>query len=249
MDPDPGTPFNPDEDGPVPSWRVDRVGLALAVLTLAFVAGAAWLRLRPAPAPEPPTVGSPPPPLRLLNLESSEPLFLLGLKGKVVWVVFWSAGSESGKALLPRLEVAWTRLRTNRRFSLVAGAVDFDQPGRVREALGAARAGLPAYLVPPETRHRFGVGTADPPLHLLIDADGKVAALVRGAGADTVRRLANQVRGWLEDLDPLGPTRFAERASPGPAATPGAGVLSRAASRGATRLCFDVEPFSEMNFP
>jgi hypothetical protein len=199
----------PDEDQQ-PAGRLDRVSLLLAAATLAFVSGAAWLKFRAPAEPEPPTVGSTLPPLRLLNLETSEPLFLLGLKGKVIWLTFWSAGSPSGRAVLPRLEDAWRRLRSHGRFTLVAAAVDADHPEQVRGALKDIRASLPAYLATPETRRRFGADQADPPLHLLIDSDGRVAALVRGAGRETIDRLSGQVQGWLEELEPLGPIRFAQ---------------------------------------
>ncbi len=242
MDPDGTNPMSP-LDGESPRRRFDLVTVLLAAATLVFVAGVIWLRLGARATPEPPTIGSTPPPLRLLNLETSEPLFLLGLKGKVVWLVFWSADSNSGKEVLPRLEDAWKTLRGNRRFTLVAAAVDSDHPQRVREALGSVNAGLPAYLVTPETRLRFGVDNADPPLHVLIDADGKVAALVRGSGRGTIHRLAAQVRGWLDDLDPLGPTRFAFNRPYSPVRIPAreAGPSS-SADPCAEHPCFDVEP-------
>jgi hypothetical protein len=190
--------------------------LLLGIVTLGFVAGAAWLKFHSSPAPEPPAIGSPLPPLRLMNLETSEPLLLLGLKGKVVWVVFWSAASPSGREVLPRLEEAWKRLRSHRRFTLVTAAVDSEHPDTVRELLERIHASLPAYLATPETSRQFGAEEADPPLHLLIDTDGRIAALTRGAGPGTINRLADRIRGWLEDLDPLGPTRFAGVSSTSP---------------------------------
>ena len=39
---------------------------------------------------------------------------------------------------------------------------------------------LPAYLATPETRRRFRAEVADPPLHILIDAGGRVLAMARG---------------------------------------------------------------------
>ncbi|MFO0891576.1 MAG: TlpA disulfide reductase family protein [Isosphaeraceae bacterium] len=222
------------ERTPEASRRVDRVSLLLTVATLAFVAGAIWLRLRTPELPEPPSLGSTPPPLRLLDPETSEPVFLLGLKGKVTWLVFWSADSASGKAVLPRLEEAWRTLRPHRRFALVAAAVDAGDPGKVRDVLGALHPRLPAYLATPETRLRYGVSQADPPLHLLIDAEGKVAALVRGAGKETVHRLAERIRGWLEDLDPLGPTRFARVLPAHPAAASAARIGASPSCESAT---------------
>ena len=45
---------------------------------------------------------------------------------------------------------------------------------------------------------------------LLIDAQGRIAALARGEGQETINRLAAQVQSWLEEMDPLGKTRFAK---------------------------------------
>ena len=82
-------------------------------------------------------------------------------------------------------------------------------PTRRREAMAEVHATLPVYLATPETRRRFGVQDADPPLHLLIDERGQVAALARGAGQATIDRLASQARAWLDELDPMRNTRFA----------------------------------------
>jgi len=73
-----------------PSHRLDRVSVLLALVTLVLVGWTAWLRFGPASRPEPPAVGQALPPLRLLDLETAEPLVLLGAKGKV-------AGSSSGR--------------------------------------------------------------------------------------------------------------------------------------------------------
>ncbi len=200
---------SPQETGDSFSRRFDRASVLLALGTLLIVGWTAWLRFGPPPGLEPLAVGSALPPLGLRNLETAEPLVLLGLKGKVVWIVFWTASSSSSQASLSRLERVWRRLGPHRRFSLVTAAVDWEQPERVRTALAEAHETVPAYLASPETRQRFGAEQADPPLHLLIDAQGRVAALARGGAQETIDRLAAQVQGWLEDLDPLGSTRFA----------------------------------------
>jgi hypothetical protein len=144
-----------------------------------------------------------------MSLDNSEPLVLLGLKGKVVWLSFWSARSSSGREGLRRLEEAWKRLRPHPRFALVAAAIDASEPEQVRAAIAGAGTSLPFYLAGPETCSRFGVGDADPPLHLLIDPRGRVAAVARGSGRETIDRLASQARGWLDEIDPLRNTRFA----------------------------------------
>ncbi|MGZ3472402.1 MAG: hypothetical protein ACXVA6_20735 [Isosphaeraceae bacterium] len=83
------------------------MSVLLALVTLVLVGWTAWLRFGPASRPEPPAVGLALPPLRLLDLETAEPLVLLGAKGKVTWIVFWSAGSPSGRASLSKLEGVW----------------------------------------------------------------------------------------------------------------------------------------------
>ena len=126
--------------------------------TVGIVGWTAWLRFAPAAPPRPPAVGSVLPPLPLIDLETSEPLILVGLKGKVVWVVFWSAGTPSGDATLSRLETVWRRLRSDRRFSLVAAAINVKDPEQVKAALARNHATLPAYLAGPETCRRFAPG-------------------------------------------------------------------------------------------
>src|SRR5271157_3027441 len=197
-------------NGNSPSHWLNRMSVLLALVTLVLVGWTAWLRFGPASRPEPPAVGQALPPLRLLDLETAEPLVLLGAKGKVSWIVFWSAGSPSGRAGLSQLEGVWKRLKAHHRLTMVTAAVNSDQPGRVRAALAEIHAAVPAYLAGPETLRRFGAELADPPLHLLVDGDGRIAALVRGAGQDTINRLATQVQSWLEEMDPLGNTRFAK---------------------------------------
>jgi hypothetical protein len=196
------------EDG-LTARRFDWVSLAMGLVTIAIVGWVAWLRFVPAPSTEPPAVGSVLPPLRLLDLQSSEPLVLLGLKGKIVWVVFWSPGSETGRKVLPQLEKVWKRLRAHGRFNMLAVAVDRAQSESARKVMAEIHATLPVYLATPETRRRFGVQDADPPLHLLIDERGQVAALAKGAGQETIDRLASRARAWLDELDPMRNTRFA----------------------------------------
>ena len=200
---------DPAEEDAEPSRRMNSVSLILGALILLILGGTAWLRFGPVGSPEPPGIGAALPAVGLLDLQTLEAKVLLAVKGKVVWVVFWSARSRSGQSALPRLEHAWKRLSPHRCFTLVAAATDSGQPQLVREALGQVEGNLPAYLATPETVRRFGVGQADPPFHFLIDADGQIAATARGAGEDTISRLMAQARGWLDRLDPIGGTRFA----------------------------------------
>jgi hypothetical protein len=196
--------------------RVDVVTALMSVVTVAAVVGAAWLRYGPTSSREQPaagdvSVGAEAPPLRLLDLKTSEPMVLVGLSDRVVWLVFWSAGSPSGRACLPELEAAWKKLKGHRRFALVTAAVEADDPGVVRAAIEDSGVDLPVYLASPETRRRFHAQAADPPLHVVIDAGGQVVAMARHSGPSTIDRIAKQVRRRLDELDPIGETRFAAR--------------------------------------
>src|SRR5262249_58624925 len=91
-------------------------------------------------------VGRAAPPLRLLDLETSEPMVLVGLQGKVVWVVFWSAEAASGRSCLVELAAIAKRLKAHRRFALVTAAIEGGDPARVRTTIAGLRVGLPVYL-------------------------------------------------------------------------------------------------------
>jgi hypothetical protein len=199
------------ESEPYPKRRVDAMSGVMMLVTLAALAGAAWLRFGRSSSPESSTtaVGAEAPPLRLIDLESSEPIVLVGLNRKVVWLVFWSAAAPSGRACLPELESASRRLRMHRQFAMVTAAVEVHDPSAVRAAIRSADFQLPAYLAGPETRRRFGAENADPPLHVLIDVGGRVLAMARGEGRPAIDRIAEEARRRLDELDPLGETRFA----------------------------------------
>jgi hypothetical protein len=195
--------------GNAPPRGLDWISAVMAWAIVLLLGWAAWLWFGPKPLPEPLQVGSVLPPLRLIDLESSQPLVLLNFKGKIVWVVFWSAASPAARSSLQRLDMVWKQFRSHRRFALVAAAVDADRPEQVRAALAAVQGSLPVYLAGPETKRRFGVDRVDPPLHFLVDVQGRIAALARGAGRETIDRLADQAQRWLDELDPLGKTWFA----------------------------------------
>lgn len=192
-----------------PVRRIDWPSALLAAIALAALGWATWRHLVRVDRQTPLAVGSYVPPFALLDLEKSERLLMAGQKGKIRWLVFWSADSNRGRDDLARLVPFWTRLRRHDRFSPVAAAVDFDRPDRVRSALSEIHATFPAYLAPAETLQRFGVRTSDPPLHVLVDAEGRIAVLARAESLEAIRRLAAQVQGWLDELDPRGPSRFA----------------------------------------
>ncbi len=199
------------ESEPYPKRRVDPMSGLILLITLVAIAGAAWLRFNRSSSPEvsTATVGAEAPPLRLIDPATAEPIVLTGLNDRVAWVVFWSAASPSGRSCLAELESASRRLRTHRRFAMVAAAVERDDPAK---ALAAAReAGFqpPIYLAGAETRRRFHAENADPPLHVLIDAGGRILAMARDDGPPTVRRIADEARRRLDEIDPHGEMRFA----------------------------------------
>jgi hypothetical protein len=192
--------------------RPDPVTAIMMAVTATALLAAIWLKTRGMPENEPPRVGALAPPLRLLDMETSEPLALVGQRGKVVWVVFWSATSPSPSSSLAAIEQASVPLRARRRFAVVAAAVETDQSARVRAAVAESRSKLPVYLASAETLARYGVGVGAPPLHILIDADGRIASIARESGPQTVERIADDAKRLLEELDPLGDTRFASAA-------------------------------------
>ena len=199
------------ESEPYPKRRIDPMSGLMMLVTLVAIAGAAWLRFGRSSSPEVATaaVGVEAPPLRLIDPETSEPIVLVGLNGKVVWVVFWSAASPSGRSCLAELESASRRLRTHRRFAMVAAAVELDDPAKVRAAAREAGFQPPVYLAGAETRRRFHAEDADPPLHVLIDAGGRILAMARGDGQPTIGRIAEEARRRLDEIDPHGEMRFA----------------------------------------
>src|SRR4051794_39963244 len=91
--------------------RKDWLAVVMLVITIAALAGVAWLRYRARSSTEATAaaIGAEAPPLRLLDLKTSESLVLVGLRGRVVWVVFWSADSPDGASCLPELEAVWKR--------------------------------------------------------------------------------------------------------------------------------------------
>ncbi len=193
-----------------PRRRIDAMSGLMSAITLAALIGAVWMRFGPSPREsQMVAVGSTAPPLRLLDVATSDPLVLVGLQGKVVWVVFWSAEAASGRSCLVELASAVKRLQAHRRFAVVTAAVEAGDPERVRATVAAMGVNLPVYLAGAATRRQFGAERADPPLHVLIDADGRILALARGAGRPTLERIAAQAGRRLEELDPMGATRFA----------------------------------------
>lgn len=199
------------ESEPYPKRRVDAMTGVMMLVTLVALAGAGWLRFGRSPSPRASsaTVGAEAPPLHLIDPETSEPVVLVGLNDKVVWVVFWSAASPSGRSCLAEVQKASRRLRMHRRFALVVAATEVDDPAIARAAARAAEFQQPVYLAGPETRRLFHAENVDPPLHVLMDTGGRVIAMARGQGDPTVGRMAEQARRRLDEIDPDGEMRFA----------------------------------------
>jgi hypothetical protein len=192
--------------------RPDPVTVIMMAVTATALVGAIWLKTKGTPANEPPSVGAIAPPLRLLDRETSEPLVLVGQRGKIVWVVFWSATSPSASSSLAAIERASDPLRARRRFTMVAAAAaDTDQTAQVRAAVAESQVKLPVYLASALTLRLYGAGAGSLPLHVLIDADGRIAAIARETGTHTIERIAKQAARLLDEMAPEDDTRFAVR--------------------------------------
>jgi hypothetical protein len=195
-----------------PRRGIDWVSGLMALVTVAAALGAARSYFGRTRDDRSLVVGSQAPLLQLIDLETKEPLVLAGTRGKVVWIVFWSAESKSGPSSLPVIAHAWSRLKEHRRFAMAAAAVD-SEPAPVRAVIAESRLDIPVYLASPESRRRYSVEVADPPLNVLLDAEGRVVAIARGTAPQTIDRIAGQAKRMLDEIDPLGRTRFARQPS------------------------------------
>jgi hypothetical protein len=181
----------------------------MAVATASALGWFAWERLQAPPPRDPPRVGAVPPSLRLVDVETGEPLLLFGLRGKVVWVTFWSAQGTGSRTLLAELDRVEPRLHGRGRFTMVAVAADRDRPAAVRAVARRARAAVPVYLGTAETLRAYGAVPGRLPLHVLIDDDGRIGVVAQGSDAATVARLARQAEQWLDVAVPFGGAHFA----------------------------------------
>ena len=191
--------------------KFDRVSAAMAAVTVLALLAFLWFRYSSSTRGRSLAVGDPAPLLRLIDLDSSEPVLVLGLKGKVVWIVFWSAEAGDAPKTLAAIGRASSTIRAHRKFSMFVAAVGASKPDRVRAAAAEAGGELPVYLASAESILRFDAEQADPPFHVLIDENGQIIAMARGAGSGTLDRLADQAKRRLDELDPHGTTRFACR--------------------------------------
>ncbi len=188
--------------------KFDPVSAFMALVATVAILWGAWMRFGPSPTPEPLAPGAKLPPLKLIDPETNEPVLLLGLRDKVVWVTFWSATAVEARSDLNDLQSVWGRFQPHSRFAMAAVAIDADKSGAVRKLIATAKATLPVYLAAPETRKRFGADAAKLPLHILIDDTGRVAAVAQGRDGATFARLTEQAKQRLDQIDPLGSSRF-----------------------------------------
>jgi hypothetical protein len=188
---------------------IDWQSALMAAVTIIALIVAASYRFGSSTKLKPLAVGDPAPLLQLVDLDSSESLLMLGLKGKVVWIIFWSAEARDAPQTLAAIARVSTKLRADRRFTMLTAAVNADKPDRVRAVIAESGVNLPVYLASAESRLRFGAQKAIPPLQVLVDAEGQVMAIARGAGQSTLDRLADQAQRRLDALGPQGNTRFA----------------------------------------
>ncbi len=189
--------------------RIDWINAVLAVATSAAIGWVVWNHLGHTPPRNPPKVGTSPPPLRLLDVQTSEPLLLVGLRGKIVWIMFWSATAPADRAVIEDLASVTKQLQGRSRFSVVVVAVDRDSADAVKAASKALKGSLPVYIASEETQRAYGVTARQLPVHFLIDDDGQIGVIARGSDHATLARLADQAETWLDSLEPLGRTRFA----------------------------------------
>lgn len=193
------------DDGPPRS--PDRFNLALAAVALVLLAGAAWLRFGPGLFARPVRVGEPMPPTRLAGLHGGSRL-LLGMEGRILWLVFLPAEPAEAAPVLPELATAWGRLKDDPRFAMAVAAADALGPELARSSLESFRGKLPLYLAGDDAPRSFGVEASGGPWHFLVDPHGRVAAVARGSGKDTVDRLAKMASDWLDALAPSADARF-----------------------------------------
>lgn len=184
----------------------DRFNLALAVVALALLAGAAWLRFGAGSAAS--VMGEPMPPTRLSGLHDAGPRLLLGMEGRILWLVLLPVEPAEAEPVLPELVAAWDQLKDDPRFGMAVAATDPLGVEHAGAALETYRGKLPLYLAGVDVPRSLGVEASGEPWHFLVDPQGRVAAVARGSGKETVDRLARMASGWLDGLAPAVEARF-----------------------------------------
>ena len=182
--------------------------MALTASLMIAMSGYGWLMggRTGEPKRERPAVASIPPPLRLIDPITGEPVVLIGLQGKVVWVSFISATSKDAQSDYDALSQVWKGLRLHQKFAMAAVASPTKDRARVTRLISGASERFPTYIASEETALAFGVDSSNLPFHLILDPSGKVAAI---GGAGMTDRLAKDATQWLDEIEPSGWTRFA----------------------------------------
>ena len=182
--------------------------MALTASLLIAISGYGWLTggQTGKPAAERPAVASVPPPLHLIDPVTGEPVVLIGLKGKVVWVSFISTTSKDAQADYDALSQVWKGLRPHQKFAMAAVASPTVDRTHIARLIGQASDRVPTYIASKETALAFGVDSSPLPFHLILDPTGKVAAI---GGQGLIQRLAKDATRWLDEIEPSGWTRFA----------------------------------------
>jgi len=178
------------------------------VIALAFLAASAWLWLGVGERSSPPVVGSRFPPTRLERLKDADPLLVLGLEGRVTWLVFLPIDAPGGLELLAQLEPFQRQFRSNRRFSLIAATVGSNGPDHPSATLEGYRGHLPLYVADGDVQRLFGVDRVDSPRHILIGPRGRIDLIADGSSRETIDRVARRTRLWLDALAPPRDARF-----------------------------------------
>lgn len=182
--------------------------MAVAASFLIAISGYGWLTGGQSgkSKAERPAVGSMAPPLRLIDPVTGEPVVLVGLQGKVVWVSFISTSSKTAQADYDALSQIWKRLRLHQKFAMAAVALPPADRDKVTRLIGGSAERLPTYIASESTASAFGVDPPHSPFHLILDPTGKVVAI---GGEGMTSRLAKEATRWLDDIEPTGWTRFA----------------------------------------
>lgn len=182
-------PSTAPADDALPSVRPRRAraaGLALLAIPLAGMAylavGAVELSLAPArPGP-----GEPAPALVATTLDGQR-FELASLQGQVVLVDFWAtwcAGCTTWLPIAQRLQ----RDYASRGLVVVGASIEHEDAAAVQRVVAERRLEHPQIIVGPEVQARFG--TYQLPTYWLVDREGRVAGVWRGAFDEVLARKA-----------------------------------------------------------
>lgn len=156
----------------------------------------------------PPVVGSRFPPTQLERLEGADPFLVLGLEGRVTWLVFLPVDAAEGLEPLAQLEPFQREFRSNRRFSLIAATIDARGPDHRSLALREYQGRLPLYVAGGDAQRLFGVERVGSARHILIGPRGRIDLIADGSGRQTMERVASRARLWLRAMAPPRDARF-----------------------------------------